>query len=311
MIYPKDSPPDEPVLPGEAEPPPNPLVAIAEAARERCEALNSEHTPSREALIQAADELARLAHYLSQINRERSEFLSKVSHELRTPLTIAKGWISMLRHGRLMPEQERVVAVVDQQVDELTRLVNDLLDLSRRETGELSLSFEVGDLGALAERVGEHQRDLTSQRGIALRVHTPDEPVYARIDRGRIAQVLNNMIANAFRYVPHFADGRIELAVDRFGGMARLSVRDNGVGIAAEHLPRIFEPFYQVRSEKRGKTGLGLAIAREIVKAHGGLITAESAPGEGATFRIWLRRTDAEGTPAASDQARNRAPYEA
>ncbi|MBC8162653.1 MAG: HAMP domain-containing histidine kinase [Roseiflexaceae bacterium] len=242
-------------------------------------------------LVRTAVELAQLADYLAQVSAARSEFLSKVAHELRTPLTIVKGWMSMLRYGDLPPDQVRVVEVVDTQIDDLTRLVGDLLDLSRRESDTLDLRLEQVDLIDLVGQVAEHQRELTEIQGISIAVRSRLEAVYACADRGRIAQVLNNLIANACRYVPQLADGRIELIVGATESAAQITVRDNGIGIAAEHLPRIFEPFYQIDGRKRGKSGLGLAVTNELVRAHGGSITVDSEVGRGTSFHIWLRRS--------------------
>lgn len=260
--------------------------------------LHGEHL-SRDELARTACELAQLADYLSQISAERSHFLGKVSHELRTPLTIAKGWMSVLRDAMDAPEQERIVGVIDQQIDELTRLVNDLLDLSRREVDTLALHLEKVDLVALVNQVAEHQREVTLLNGVRLHVRTREPVVYACIDRGRIAQVLNNLISNACRYVPHFSTGWVELKVELTETAACITVRDNGIGIAPEHVPRIFEPFFQVQGHKRGKSGLGLTIAQELVRAHGGSLTVESTLGKGTAFHIWLRRMDAHDAPGA------------
>jgi len=246
----------------------------------------------RDELVQTADELAQLSDYLAQIGVAHSQFLSKVAHELRTPLTIAKGWMSMLGSGALSSDQERIVKVVDEQIDELTRLVNDLLDLSRRETGTLDLRLEILDLAALLEQVVEHQRELASLQGIQLVVAPHEQGIHACVDRGRIAQVLNNLITNACRYVPHYSNGRVVLGITINDSTVHLSVKDNGVGIPPEDLPRVFEPFYQVPGRKRGKSGLGLALTQELVRAHGGSLTVESTPGLGTTFHIWLRRVE-------------------
>ncbi|NOK62660.1 MAG: hypothetical protein GFH27_549293n94 [Chloroflexi bacterium AL-W] len=266
---------------------------IESLARARGDVLLHETHLSNDDLVQTANELAQLAGYLAQISTARSEFLSKVAHELRTPLTVAKGWISMLRYGELLPDQERVIEVVDQQVDELTRLVGDLLDLSRREADTLVLQLEMVDLVDLVEQVVEHRRELTSLKGIQLVVRaSQNEEIYACIDRGRIAQVLNNLIDNACRYVEHYCNGRIELGINVTETAAHISIRDNGIGVPPEHLPRIFEPFYQVKGQKRGKCGLGLAITHELVSAHGGSVTVESKLGHGTCFHIWLRKMD-------------------
>lgn len=265
---------------------------IGNLARMRGDVLLRGPQLSADELVQTADELVQLAQYLSQISTTRSHFLSKVSHELRTPLTIVKGWMSMLRFGTLLPEQERVVEIVDQQVDELTRLVSDLLDISRREADTLSLNLDCIDVVSLVQQVVEHQRELTSLKGIQLQLHTTVDEMFSYIDRGRIAQVLNNLIENACRYVPHYSNGRVDLLITRTETAAQISVRDNGIGIAPEQLPRIFEPFYQIQGNKRGKSGLGLAITYELVAAHGGTLTVDSTLGEGTCFHVWLRHME-------------------
>lgn len=275
---------------------------VESLARQRGEALRYASSLSRDELVRTASELAQLAEYLNQISASRNQFLSKVAHELRTPLTIAKGWISMLCYGELLPGQERIVKVIEQQIDDLTRLVNDLLDLSRHESGTLELRLECVDLAALVNQVAEHQRELTSLKGIQLIVIAQTPQAYACVDRGRIAQVLNNLITNACRYVPHYENGRIELIVNCTDTAVQVSVRDNGIGIAPEDLPRIFEPFYQVEGRQRGKSGLGLTVAHELVRAHGGSLTVESVPGKGSTFHIWLRRVDPSTPPVSQSR---------
>ncbi|MFQ3630567.1 sensor histidine kinase [Roseiflexus sp.] len=269
---------------------------VGSVARQRSDVLQHAPSLSRDELIRTACELAQLAEYLNQISASRNQFFSKVAHELRTPLTIAKGWIGMLCYGELLPGQERIVRVVEQQIDDLTRLVNDLLDLSRHEANALELRLECVDLVSLVHQVAEHQRELTSLKGIQLIVAVQTQQAYAYVDRGRIAQVLNNLITNACRYVPHYDKGRIELIVKSHDTTVQVSVRDNGVGIAPEDLPRIFEPFYQIAGRQRGKSGLGLTIAQELIRAHGGSLTVDSTPGKGSTFHIWLRQVE----PASS-----------
>lgn len=269
---------------------------VESLARQRGDVLRHAPQLSRDDLVRTAGELAQLAEYLNQISMSRNQFFSKVAHELRTPLTIAKGWISMLCYGELLPGQERIVRVIEQQIDDLTRLVNDLLDLSRQESNALELRIECVDLVSLVNQVVEHQRELTSLKGIQLIVVAQTPQAYACVDRGRIAQVLNNLITNACRYVSHYDKGRIELIVSGNETAVQISVRDNGVGIAPDDLPRIFEPFYQIEGRQRGKSGLGLTVAHELIRAHGGSLTVESVPGKGSTFHIWLRRVEPDSS---------------
>jgi signal transduction histidine kinase len=291
------APPDAP----EASNTPASALQIESIARQRGAELLADDEPDPHAVAAAATEIAQLAENLAELSTARNQFLSKVSHELRTPLTVAKGWISMLRYGTLLPEQERVVSVIDQQIDDLTRLVNDLLDLSRRETGALELKLETIDLVQLVAQVAEYQQEIVAALEVELRLRCEVPSALTFADRGRVAQVLNNMIGNAVRYVPHFANGWIEVRVTHHDDRFCVSVADNGIGIAAEHLPRIFEPFYQIDGMKHGKSGLGLALAQELIQAHGGSLTVESTPGLGTAFHICLQAIGAEETaPEAS-----------
>jgi len=249
-------------------------------------------------LARMASELGQLADRLTEISTSRGEFLSKVSHELRTPLTIAKGWIAMLRGESVLPAQQRVIEVVDQQLDELARLANDLLDLSRREAGTLQLRLEVMELVTLTAEVVALQQELLARNKVDVRADLPADDVHILADRGRIIQVLNNLIANACRHVPQDGSGRVTVVVAPNPTAVCLSVADNGIGIAPEHLEHLFDPFYQVERGKSGKCGLGLTVVKELVQAHGGMITVDSALGHGTRFDVWLpigRREPAQG----------------
>lgn len=243
---------------------------------------------SADELAWAASELSQLASYLGQVYVAHRTMLGKIAHELRTPLTIMKGWVQMLSYGELLPGQERIIQVVDRQVDDLTRLVNDLLDCSQEPASALRL--ELVDLAQLVAQIAEHQRGLAATQGIELLVQAPS--VYAYIDRSRIAQVLNNLIDNACRSIPRERGGQVTLRVAGDASAAQISVCDNGVGMPAEALLGIFEPFYQVPGQQSGRRGLGLTICNELVRAHGGTLTVESAPGSGTSFHIWLRRIE-------------------
>lgn len=249
---------------------------------------------SRSELTRVAQELMQVANDLGQVTRTRSQFLGTVAHELRTPLTIAKGWLSILRYGKLHPDQERAITVVDAQIEELARLVNDILDVSQQEAGALALDLEVVDVVGLVQQIVEHQSELALLQGIQLTVQAHTANVYASVDRGRITQVLHNLINNACRYVPQDGTGTIELIIAVTDTTVQISVRDNGTGIAAEHLPHIFQPFYQIAGRTRGKSGLGLTLVHDLVRAHGGMLTVESSIGQGTTFHIWLQRTMTE-----------------
>lgn len=259
----------------------------------------------RRIAIRSNDEIARISGYLNQMAEDlqrlaqtRNEFFSKVSHELRTPLTIAKGFSSMLRRGRLLPEQERTVAVIDNQIDDLTRLVNDLLDLSRRQNSHMDLRTHEIDCQQLVAEIVEQQRQVLGDSNVTIEPICLVDRVLVKGDRQRLHQILGNLIGNASRY----CRGKIWLELDANEQTVSLRIRDNGIGIAPEDQSRIFEPFFQSKHGPRGKAGLGLTVARELAQAHGGTIEVESTPGAGTTFAIRLPRIN----DASPDQRKSR-----
>ncbi len=225
--------------------------------------------------------------------RVRDEFLSIASHELRTPLTplslqtdaLSRMVVATFKDGHARSELLRRLATCRRQVDRMTRLVLNLLDVSRLRAGRLDLQVEECDLCDLASDItARFQDDLSrSGRRIELRL---DGPVVGRWDRPRLDQVLTNLVSNAVRY-----GGKEPIAVSlsRTASEAIVTVEDRGAGIDARDLPRIFERFERGESSRsHGGLGLGLYIARRIVEAHGGRLSATSTPGEGSTFRVDL-----------------------
>lgn len=239
----------------------------------------------------AAVDNARLYRAAQDAVRLRDEFLSIASHELKTPLTsmqLAVQTLQRTMNRGQMPAPERLadrLGIVEAQSKRLTRLINDLLDISRITAGRLELEREPTDLAALTRRVAEQFQDELLLAGCPLTVQTAT-PVVGTWDRARIEQVITNLLTNAMKY----GRGRpIEIVVDGNGATARLTVRDEGIGIAPEHLERIFERFERAVAPGRfGGMGLGLYISRQIVAAHGGTITVTSRPGAGAVFTVLL-----------------------
>jgi PAS domain S-box-containing protein len=240
-----------------------------------------------------------------RLERMKDEFVSVVSHELRTPLTAIRGALGLLAGGAvgLLPAEARpMVEIANANVERLGRLVNDVLDLQRWDAGEVSLVASDVDLGELVDRVLSAMRPMADSLGVHLTVERGSATV--RADADRMEQLVMNLVGNAIKFSPR--GGRVRLATsgsqrqlrpgeERRGGgaVARLSVRDEGRGIAADQLERIFGRFVQVDASdtRHGRgTGLGLSICRAIVQQHGGRIWAESVPGEGATFIVALPR---------------------
>jgi PAS domain S-box-containing protein len=231
---------------------------------------------------------ARLFRSATEAIALRDEFLSIASHELNTPLTPLKMQLDSLRRGRF--PAGRVAEKLDsasRQVTRLTRLVSELLDVSRIRSGRLDLEPEPFDLAALLEEVAARLRDEAEQAGVTITVRT-DGPCIGSWDRMRIDQVVTNLMTNAIKY----GGGKpVDIVLADTGDGVRISVRDHGIGIAPEHQRRIFERFERAASPRYyGGFGLGLWIARQIVEASGGTIAVESAPDEGATFVVRLPR---------------------
>jgi signal transduction histidine kinase len=249
----------------------------------------------QEVQVQSSDEIGELAAAFNRMSREvarahhaRRQMTADVAHELRTPLTVIAGYVESMREGVLAPTPERL-AVIYAEIERLQHLVGDLRVLSQADAGELKLNLQLlspRDLLEQARAAFEHQ---AAQSGVGLEVRAGHDLPALRGDEVRLMQVLSNLISNALRYTP--AGGRITLGAEAAGGQIWLTVQDTGQGIAPEDLPFVFERFYradQARAASDGESGLGLAIVKAIVEAHGGVIQADSAPGQGTAMRLRL-----------------------
>jgi two-component system, OmpR family, phosphate regulon sensor histidine kinase PhoR len=238
---------------------------------------------------------------LRRLENVRREFVANVSHELRTPLASIRAIAETLEAGAV---DDPAVAgeflrKITGEVDYLVGLVNELLDLARLETGRAVITVEACDPVDVMMRAVERLRPQVERAGLSLRVEASPDLPQVRVDRGRIEQVLINLFHNAVKFTPE--GGEIVVGAEVRDGMLRMSVRDTGVGITAEELPRVFERFYKTDAARRSAgSGLGLAIAKHIVQAHGGTIWAESSPGHGATFSFTIPLATAPDRAVAS-----------
>jgi heavy metal sensor kinase len=249
------------------------------------------------------DEVGRLARTFDQLlvrvdqamERER-QFTSDASHELRTPLTVLKGEISVaLSRMRSAGEYRQTLSQLESTVDDMHQLVEDLLTLTRVANNRQALVKAPIDVCDLVSQVCERMQVIADRQGVVL--HSPTEPAGMVVmgDRIKLQRVFTNLVDNAVRYTPK--GGRVDVAMRRENNTVLIDVRDTGRGIAPEHFPKLFQRFYRAdsgRSRDVGGTGLGLALAQTIVKAHGGKITVSSKPGQGSCFTVLL--------PAASNQ---------
>jgi two-component system phosphate regulon sensor histidine kinase PhoR len=226
---------------------------------------------------------------LRRLETVRSDFIANVSHELRRPISSLKAMAEALEEGALEdPAAARdFVHRMHQEIDGLAQLTNELLTLTRIESGSETLRLATQSPAELLEDCARRMGPLAARADVALLVDPGDAPA-VRADAERVAQVLANLVHNAVKFTP--AGGSVRLSAAREEGRVAFSVADTGVGIERENLERVFERFYKAdRSRSGGGTGLGLAIAKHIVQAHGGRIEARSeGPGRGATFRFTL-----------------------
>jgi PAS domain S-box-containing protein len=215
--------------------------------------------------------------------RAREEILAIVSHDLRNPLNTISMCVSLLEHPMAKERHDAQLDVVRRAVARMTRLINDLLDVNLIAAGRLTMAPETVEAGALIDEARAALDLQAAQQGRALDWRCEEPELALRADPARIVQVLVNLVGNALKFTP--AGGRVSVEVSRDGDTALFCVSDNGPGIDAGHLPRIFDRFWQAKGrERRGGVGLGLAISRGIVAAHGGKIWATSRVGEGSTF---------------------------
>jgi signal transduction histidine kinase/DNA-binding response OmpR family regulator len=247
---------------------------------------------------------ARLYRNVQEADRHKNEFLSMLAHELRNPLAPIRNAVQILRmRGSDDPEIQSVRDLIDRQVQQLIRLVDDLLDLSRITRGKIRLQTESVDLAAVVARAVETSRPLIDARKHELTVTLPPEPLRVRGDPVRLAQVLANLLNNAAKYTEE--GGRISLTAQREEGEVVLRVADTGMGIPADMLLSIFELFTQVdRSLDRaqGGLGIGLTLAHKLVEMHGGRVQAFSAgPNQGSEFVVRLPLLIEEPLPAPAN----------
>jgi CheY-like chemotaxis protein len=228
---------------------------------------------------------------LREADRRKDEFLATLAHELRNPLAPVRNAVELLRaSGPAAPELEWARDVIDRQLRQMTRLIDDLMDVSRISRGKIELQRERVELAKVVHGAVETSRPLVEQMGHELTVTLPPEPIFLDGDVTRLAQVFLNLLNNAAKYTE--PGGRIDLRAERQGGEVVVTVRDNGIGIPAAALPTIFEMFAQVEgasSRSQGGLGIGLTLVKRLVEMHGGSVTADSeGPGKGSTFTVRL-----------------------
>jgi signal transduction histidine kinase/CheY-like chemotaxis protein len=228
---------------------------------------------------------------LETASRLKDEFLMTISHELRTPLNTIHGWVRMLQTGAVPePQESRALEIIERNTRAQTRIVEDLLDVSRIITGKLQLHVRRTDLRGVVQAGIESIRPAAAAKGIDLETRIGEGPFLVTGDADRLQQVVWNFLSNALKFTP--ARGRVMVTLDHQENAVRLSVADSGIGIAREFLPFVFDRFRQGdtgTTRAHGGLGLGLAIARNLVELHGGSVEVDSpGPDQGTTFTVQL-----------------------
>ncbi len=260
-----------------------------------------EPSPDNEgALVECLQDLGSTSDLLRQARRRvvelentvsrQEEFLAMLGHELRNPLASILNGTHLLIHHKQAPASQKVQAMIERQVQQMTRLVDDLLDVSRITHGCLRLQCERIDLREVLSNAVQTLESDIGQRNHRLTVSLPDTPMWLQADPGRLEQVFVNLLANAAKYTD--TGGELRVGGSMQDDQAVVRVCDSGIGIAPEVLPRLFDLFWQADasvSRARSGLGIGLALVRNLVESHGGIVTAESAGlGLGSEFTVYL-----------------------
>lgn len=230
--------------------------------------------------------------YLKRLERIRTEFLGNVSHELRTPIFSIQGYIETLLNGAINDEKvnKNFLTKANQHTINLNNLLNDLIDISMIESGEMRMSFRYFNVKEYLEQIVTEMKPVADEKDIELVLEPVREKLQLFGDKNKLKQVFVNLITNAIKYTE---SGSIRIAVEEEEQFGKIIIRDTGIGIPEEDIPRIFERFFRVdkaRSRSVGGTGLGLAIVKHIIEAHGSKMEVKSEPGNGSEFSFKLKK---------------------
>lgn len=277
--------------------------AVTEQIIELRSALQSANRTLDRRVRERTDELQQALQRLSELGEMKANFVANISHELRTPLTHIKGYLELMSGGslgNLTVEQAHAVEVSQRAASRLEKLIEDLLMFSRASHGEVSFRQETLDIRGLATRALDAARPRAIVAGVDLGLAASESLAFVQGDGEKLLWVLDQLLDNAIKFTA--AGGHVLLGLrPESDNLVMVSVRDSGIGIAEEHLSTIFEPFRQLdgsSTRRAGGTGLGLALVRQIVEAHGSVLEVRSIEGQGTTFQFPLlvaheSRTDA------------------
>ncbi len=241
-----------------------------------------------EALMRAHQRLKSAHEELKSVDKLKTDFMNIAAHELKTPLVPMVGYLHLINRKKLGPEDRESLDIALRNTKRLQRLVDDILDIAKLESKVMKFRVEDVQLADLVRDSVAGARPFAGEKGITLKAVAPRRLQLVHGDPGRLAQVLTNLINNAIKFTDR---GNVVVEARARRGDVAVEVRDTGIGIAKEDIPKLFTKFFQAETSARrkyGGTGLGLAICKEIVQAHGGKIWADSEPGKGSTFSFSL-----------------------
>jgi signal transduction histidine kinase len=277
------------------------IEVLADEFNRMAENLRSAYAGLEQKVAERTRDLAVANERLQELDRLKSDFVSNVSHELRTPLTAIKGAVDLILRevaGPLTEKQIHYLTRMRSNTQHLAGLINDLLDLSKIESGKIEVKSSRVSLGGLLHEVVETLRPVAAEKTIGLEANTPEPSILVWADRDKINQVLMNLIGNAIKFTP--AHGTVTVSASTNGSArVQVSVSDTGPGIPSEEREKIFDRFYQIAQAGEAKprgTGLGLAICKALVELHGGRIWVETESGQGCTFAFTLPASAAQNS---------------
>lgn len=260
------------------------------------EAAYSQHQELEKKVIERTRELSGAIDEIESVSKRKTEFVSAVSHELRTPLTSIKGYAAILlteKLGAVPPAVRERLEKINKHSDELTHMVNDLLDIARIESGKAEMKLEALDITQTANSVIELLNPQLKEKAINVQTNIPKELSYALADKSQVSRVFINIIGNAIKFVPA-ENGAINISAFESAGAIQVNIADNGIGMSEHDVEHIFDEFYRVDNlinQKTKGTGLGLTLVRNIIQAHKGKIWVEARPGHGSTFSFTLPKS--------------------
>ena len=239
--------------------------------------------------------IARDISRQKKVDKMKDEFISTVSHELRTPLSITKEGMSLVLDevpGEINDKQRKILTMGMDHVNRLARIIDDLLDISKIESGKMEIRKSRVDISSLIKDISDSWALKFDKENRKLKLHLPKIPVNIYADYDKISEIMNNLISNAFKFTPE--KGHVDIYVEDIGGAAKITVADTGIGILREDFPKLFTKFQQfgrIAGPGSKGTGLGLAIVRKLVELHGGEITVESEIKKGSSFIFTIPKT--------------------